>query len=94
MARYADPQRCPDCRNPIAPGVGVCPSCGLPLHGPLAVELFATLSAADDLIIRMRRAAPAPQVMTTCSALTLVAPRLVTAAATAARVSSKPALLI
>jgi hypothetical protein len=58
MTRYADPQRCPDCRNPIVQGVATCPTCGLPLHGLLAVELFSTLSAADDLIVRMRQGAP------------------------------------
>lgn len=35
-------------------GARECPRCGLVLEGPLAAELFTTLSAADDLLDRMR----------------------------------------
>ncbi|MFT4286954.1 zinc ribbon domain-containing protein, partial [Nocardioides sp.] len=60
MARYADPQRCPDCGAPI-PGPSVCPSCGLNLAGPVAGELFVTLQRADALLGQLRAAsAPAP----------------------------------
>lgn len=39
-------------------GAGRCPSCGLSLEGPLAARLFATLSAADDLLAAMRSTTP------------------------------------
>lgn len=54
MTRYADPQRCPDCRHPISFDNPVCPTCGLPLRGPLVAELFQTLTAADALLARVR----------------------------------------
>lgn len=54
MTRYADPQRCPDCRHPISFDNPVCPACGLPLRGPLVAELFQTLTAADALLARVR----------------------------------------
>lgn len=71
MTRYADPERCPDCREEMPYGATSCPSCGLSLEGPLAAQLFATLSAADDLLDRMRRpAGPVPATATATSALT------------------------
>lgn len=54
MTRYADPQRCPDCLEPIAYGSTSCPSCGLSLEGPLAGRLFQALSSADDLLLALR----------------------------------------
>ena len=54
MTRYADPQRCPDCLEPIAYGSTSCPSCDLSLEGPLAGRLFQTLSSADDLLLALR----------------------------------------
>lgn len=63
MTRYADPQRCPDCRNGIAYGTNTCPSCGLSLSGPLAGKLFATLAQADQLL-SLIRATPATVVPT------------------------------
>lgn len=59
MTRYADPRRCPDCRAGITPGTPGCPSCGLTLRGDTAQRLFATLSAADDLLATLRAASPA-----------------------------------
>ena len=57
MTLYADPQRCPGCREPIAYGSKSCPSCDLSLEGPLAGRLFATLSSADELLTAMRATA-------------------------------------
>jgi hypothetical protein len=54
MTRYADPERCPDCLAPMPYGASRCPSCGLSLEGPLAAQLFTTLSTADDLLAAMR----------------------------------------
>lgn len=54
MVRYADPVRCPDCGGPIPSPPVACPSCGLRLTGDDAVELFATLQAADRLLERLR----------------------------------------
>lgn len=59
MTRYADPERCPDCLAPMPFGTSRCPSCGLPLEGPLAAELFSTLTHADDLLVSMRTVGPA-----------------------------------
>lgn len=39
-----------------------CPSCGLSLQGPLAAQLFTTLSTADDLLVRLRTASAQPAV--------------------------------
>jgi hypothetical protein len=61
--RYADPERCPDCRRPIAPRSVRCDTCGLPLLGPVAARLFQTLATADDLLVELRASAmPAPPV--------------------------------
>lgn len=59
MTRYADPERCPDCLSAMPYGATRCPSCGLSLDGPLAAELYTTLSRADDLLTAMREPAPA-----------------------------------
>ena len=59
--RYADPERCPDCRRPIALRASRCDACGLPLHGPVAARLFQTLATADDLLVELRASTwPAP----------------------------------
>jgi len=60
MTLYADPQRCPGCREPIAYGAKSCRSCGLSLEGPLAGRLFAALSSADELLTAMRATATVP----------------------------------
>ena len=61
MTRYADSSVCPDCSAELLHSPSACPSCGLPLHHPLARELFATLSRADYLLGRLRVAtAPVP----------------------------------
>lgn len=57
MTRYADPYLCPDCHARLPVGVVVCPACALPLQGPLAVELFATLRNADRLLSELRASA-------------------------------------
>ncbi len=54
MTRYADPQRCPDCGSPIDYGATACSACELPLQGPLAQQLFVTLSRADELLASLR----------------------------------------
>lgn len=54
MTLYADPLRCPGCREPIAFGSKSCPSCGLSLEGPLAGKLFQALSSADELLAALR----------------------------------------
>ena len=54
MTRYADPQRCPDCLEPIPFGSKSCPSCDLSLEGPLAGRLFQTLTSADELLTALR----------------------------------------
>lgn len=57
MKRYADPLRCPDCAGPIAYGEEACRTCGLPLRGDTAQELYATLSRADQLLVSLRASA-------------------------------------
>lgn len=54
MAIYADPLACPDCSDSIEPGAPACVHCGLPLRGPVAQELFATLQRADQLVATLR----------------------------------------
>ncbi|WP_372736688.1 hypothetical protein, partial [Nocardioides sp.] len=44
----------------LPPAPAQCPTCGLPLQGGLATQLFETLSAADALLIRLRESAPTP----------------------------------
>ncbi len=60
MRRYADPERCPDCLTAMPYGSTRCPSCGLLLEGPLASELFTTLTHADDLLAVLRQPAGTP----------------------------------
>jgi hypothetical protein len=55
MTRYADPERCPDCRAPMPYAATRCPSCGIDLDGPIAARLFSTLSTADDLLAELRQ---------------------------------------
>jgi hypothetical protein len=54
MNRYADPERCPDCRAPIALGAERCLACGLILRGDVAGRLFLALSSADQLLAALR----------------------------------------
>ena len=54
MARYADSEHCPDCGAMLVPGRAECPACLLPLGGPAASELFATLTRADSLVAALR----------------------------------------
>jgi hypothetical protein len=54
MTRYADPNRCPDCGRTIVPEAPSCPACGLSLSGPLARQLFVTLTRADELLVTLR----------------------------------------
>jgi hypothetical protein len=58
--RYADPTRCPDCSGPIVYGDLTCPSCGLPLRGDTAAQLFSTLTVADTLLETLRASARVP----------------------------------
>ncbi len=60
MTRYADPSRCPDCSAALGTAPSQCPACGLPLAGPLAVELFSTLRHADVLLTQLRAPVPVP----------------------------------
>lgn len=57
MAHYADPTRCPDCFARITTTATSCSRCGLPLRGEQAVQLFATLTRADELLVALRRTA-------------------------------------
>jgi hypothetical protein len=70
MTRYADPERCPDCLAAMPFGSQRCPSCGLSLEGPVAAELFTTLSHADELLFSLRAAAApaAPSIVAPVSA--------------------------
>ena len=53
--RYADPDRCPDCRQPFGtPVPAACPHCGLPLQGEAAATLFTTLLQADRQLADLR----------------------------------------
>ncbi|CAA9326011.1 MAG: hypothetical protein AVDCRST_MAG36-676 [uncultured Nocardioidaceae bacterium] len=54
MSRYADPRRCPDCAAAITTDDQSCPSCSLPLRGPLAGELYVTLAHADQVLTELR----------------------------------------
>lgn len=61
MTRYADPTKCPDCGATLPPSPSVCPSCELPLTGPLARTLFQTLQSADQVLLRLRESGSVPQ---------------------------------
>ena len=71
MARYADPALCPDCGATLPVAPDACPSCALPLRGPVAGELLSTLQHADELLGRPRSnaaaAGPAPTPITTAA---------------------------
>ena len=54
MTRYADPHACPGCTSPVPEGARTCAHCGIDLSDDLAQELFATLTAADQLLARMQ----------------------------------------
>ena len=60
MRRYADPEHCPDCGSRLTIGHPVCRVCHLDLGGALGLELFTTLTRADELLARMRRPVGAP----------------------------------
>lgn len=62
MRRFADPEHCPDCGSRLATGTPVCPECHLDLGGALGLELYTTLTRADELLARMRRPVPAATV--------------------------------
>ena len=86
MPPYADPTRCPDCRAALSPEPAECPHCDLPLRDPLAVSLFRTLQAADELLVRLRAtAATTPSVAPAASA----APAAPVATADAAAVARR-----
>lgn len=55
MTTYADPTRCPDCRRHLPQSPQTCPSCGLPLTGTTAAQLFATFQRADELLGVLRQ---------------------------------------
>lgn len=54
MPRFADPTTCPDCRTALPAAPAQCPTCRLPLRGPGAAALFATLVRADELLAALR----------------------------------------
>ncbi|MQW75628.1 hypothetical protein GHK92_07075 [Nocardioides sp. dk4132] len=61
MPRFYDPTTCPDCAAPLGPVPLRCGACALPLTGPVAAQLQATLRQADSLLVTLRRSpAPAP----------------------------------
>lgn len=55
MSRYLRPGSCLDCGNTLG-GLEACPRCGVRQVGPEAAELRRLLAAADELLLRMRRA--------------------------------------
>ena len=59
MPRFADPSLCPDCRTRLPADPIVCPQCALPLRGPVASSLLATLTTADQLLTELRASAVA-----------------------------------
>lgn len=62
--RYADPALCPDCRSSLPAGADRCGTCDLVVRHRIAVDLFRTLTRADDLLADLRvasaAATPAP----------------------------------
>ncbi|MCW2795831.1 hypothetical protein [Nocardioides sp.] len=60
MTRYSDPYVCPDCHSRLPAGSVSCPTCALPVQGPLAVQLFHTLRQADELVAQLRASVLAP----------------------------------
>ena len=91
--RYADPHLCPDCQETLPEERWSCPSCDLPLHGPVALELFQTLQRADNLLGRLRAQvaleAPAPTPTPAPQA-----PTATRARRTGLRTASVPAILL
>jgi hypothetical protein len=64
---YADPSACPSCRSPLPVAPVTCPRCGIALQGETILELFGTLTRADELVASLRgavatRSAYAPEV--------------------------------
>src|SRR3954468_21269564 len=65
MTRFADPNRCPNCRSALEPNSLICPTCHVDLSGPLGQELFGTLLRADQLAAALReRSQAAPSAPT------------------------------
>ncbi|WP_166133142.1 SCO7613 C-terminal domain-containing membrane protein [Nocardioides ochotonae] len=94
MPRFYDPTTCPECAAPIGPAPSQCGACALPLTGPLAVQLQATLRHADMLLIALRRSpapapAPAPAAYPAYPATASSTPRR-----TGVRAASVPAVLL
>ena len=58
MSRLVDATICPDCRG-VLDASATCTQCGLRVQGPLAVQLWGTMVAADRLVEQLR-AAPVP----------------------------------
>jgi hypothetical protein len=68
MRHFADPSRCPDCGSSLTLGSTTCVGCRLDLSGPLAAELFTTLTRADNLLAQLRqRTWTAPSAVPTVS---------------------------
>lgn len=55
MSRLLDATICPDCRGPLDPGA-TCTVCGLQVRGPLALQLWNVMVAADRLVEQLRAA--------------------------------------
>ncbi len=55
MSRLLDATICPDCRGPLDPGA-TCTVCGLEVKGPLALQLWNVMVAADRLVEQLRSA--------------------------------------
>ena len=53
MSRLVDPTLCPDCRALLDPAA-TCTACGLEVTGPLAVELWQRMVAADRVVEQLR----------------------------------------
>lgn len=63
MFRYADPDACPGCRQPIDRTSPTCVECGLLLTGPLPSQVFQALARADQLVADLY-ALPVPSQVT------------------------------
>ncbi|MFT4009354.1 MAG: hypothetical protein QM655_04855 [Nocardioidaceae bacterium] len=71
MRKYADPNHCPDCGQPIFPNADTCAACALPLRGQRAQDLYVTLMRADQLLGELRASAGS----TTAVVTPVIAPR-------------------
>lgn len=60
MIRYANRTVCPSCGTPLPAQPRACVRCALPLHDPLATEVFHTLARVDTLMDQWRAKIPAP----------------------------------